>query len=104
MKLIFTFSGDYATLAHTQDLPQGVKENLAAYADVDKEHVEIKDIRQGSIILDVIIHFPFDRSEEELMQLTNIIIERPQEIFRDEFIEEFGIPTVQKFHPGGFEG
>lgn len=94
MKRTLSFIGEYLVLRDVSDLMQGIKQDLAVYAHVDIEDVEITDIRQGSVTFDVVIHVPPDRSDEETAQLANVLLERPQEIFSDDFIDNFGVPTV----------
>lgn len=95
MKVTFTFPGEFNALENSAKLVQGIIYNLAEYAKVDHEDVEITDIREGSIILEVIIRIPSDMSRENMGNFAIALTEQPQEVFTDDFIEEFGIPIVQ---------
>lgn len=96
--MAFKFSGAYVALESKEHLQYEIKEALADFVDVDKEHVEITETREGPVIVFVVIYLPSSRSNQELLQLTNSIMQEPEKVFMDEFIEEFGIPTVH--HPG----
>lgn len=96
MKASLTFLGEYLVLRDVTDLMQGVKRDMAVYAHVDIQDVIIMDVHPGSVVLDVVVQLPSDRSDQDIEQLKRAIMKRPQDIFSEDFIDNFGVPTVDE--------
>lgn len=69
-----------------------IRNGIAAFARIGIESVEVVSTTRGSMLVDILVHLPDIAHAHEL---ESALVNRPQDVFSNKFIKEFGIPSAR---------
>lgn len=100
MTVAFTFVGDMAGSRNGTCLMQSITYDLMEHSRIIHVSLAVTTSSEGFVTLNATIHALLDKgNEEQTIRFTYILKERPQEIFIDYYIQEFGTFTIRATNP-----